>query len=245
MTMKKIFVAVLSFLALTASAQLELKKLDGTPINNGDVFTFTETTEPAAYLGLKIFNTSDEDIYIRARVVSITNSVGNNLQLCVGDVCLNSISAGSTYPNFPAMIPANGQNGNFDHFVNYNGGIDPTQPVEYTLRILMVNESGQEIPGGGSVQFTYRYVSPLSTDSFSLSSVGVALQSTYVGEQLVMTADLDTVVKIFDVNGKLTATEKVVAGDRTMDVSSLASGVYIVNFTNNAGRSASARIVKK
>lgn len=241
--MKKIFVAALSLFSLATFAQLELKKLDGTPINNGDVFEFTALSEPDAYLGLKIYNTTDEDIMIKAQVVSIVNSTGTNLQLCVGDVCLLSVTAGSIYPNFPAVIPANGENGNFDHFVNYNGGIDPTQPVEYTIRILMVDDFGQEI--GNSIQFTYRYLSELSVDSHSLANMGVNLKSTVVADQISLIADADVELKVYDMNGKLAVARKLVAGESSVDVSLLSSGVYVAKFTNSLGRQASAKIVKR
>lgn len=240
--MKRIFIAALSLFTLVAAAQLEVKRTDGTPINDGAVFTFTSLTQPENYLGIKLYNTSDEEIRVRAKVESIVNSNGTNLQLCIGGVCLLSITAGNTYPNFPAIIEANGENGNFDHFVNFNPGIDPAQPVEYTIRILMVNEANQEV--GNSVTFTYRYVSPLSTDSFSLNSLGVALKSTYVDSSLMLTSTADANVQLFDVNGKLVQRHTISAGESYLDVSALNSGVYIANFTVN-GRSASTRIVKK
>ncbi len=241
--MKRILIAVLGLCSTFGFAQLELKKLDGTPINDGDIFTYTVNTEPDAYLGLKIYNTSDEDLLIKAQVVDITNSNGTNLQFCVADVCLLSITEGSVFPNFPATIPANGENSNFDHFVNYNSGIDQTQPVEYILKIFMADDSGN--PVGNSVTFTYRYVSSLSTDSFTLANIGVAVKSTMVSQMLEMTADSDVQLSIFDINGKKAIDQKVIAGQSSIDVSALSAGVYIASFNTAAGKSASTRIIKK
>jgi hypothetical protein len=241
--MNRILIFALSVFSVAAFAQLELKKLDGTPINNGDVFTFTTLTEPGAYLGLKIYNTSDEDISIKARIVNIVNSTGNNLQLCVGGVCLSTITTGATYPNFPAIIPANGENGNFDHFVNYNPGINQTQVVEYTIKILMVNDQNQEI--GNSVQFTYRYASPLATDSFALEKLGISLPSTLVTDQLMLTAESDFNMELFDVSGKSILTQKGTTGTVSIELGALPAAVYIARFTTSNGQTASVRLLKK
>lgn len=241
--MTRITIAIFFLLSFASFAQLELKKLDGTPINNGDVFTFTSLTEPGAYLGLKIYNTSDEDISIKARIVNIVNSTGNNLQLCVGGVCLSAITTGATYPNFPAIIPANGENGNFDHFVNYNPGINQTQAVEYTIKILMVNDQNQEI--GNSVQFTYRYTSSLATDSFALSNLGISLQSTLVAEQLMLTAEDDFTLDVFNLSGKAMFSYKGSAGQVAYNMGTLPSAVYIARFTTSDGRTGAVRFIKQ
>jgi len=146
---------------------------------------FNSATEPGSYLGIKIFNNSNADINIKVKVESIVNANGTNLQLCVGDVCLSTITAGNTYPNFPAVIEANGQNGDFDHFLNLNTGIVQTVPVEYTLKFFQVDDNGVEI--GNSVTFSYIYASALGISNFSaLAQSGVTLKSNVVTSDIEM-----------------------------------------------------------
>jgi len=248
--MKKLFFAVFCLNALFASAQLSVKKLDGTVINDGDTFVFNvlsnpdDIENPNNYLGLKIYNTSaTQSMHIRAKCVSISNATGDNLQLCIGDICLSAITAGSSYPSSAVTIPANGQNSDFDHLLNANPGINNTLPVEYVIKIYQLNGN---VEVGNSVTFTYRFSPQLATTSFdTLAGAGIAIKSTVVTNQLDINTQKDVTVTLFDTNGKLIRKEEFTAGVQSIDTSSLNSGLYIVNFKNNAGQQATAKIVKK
>jgi hypothetical protein len=242
--MKSLFLSIICLSTFFASAQMALKKLDGTPINNGDVFTFDSVEEQNSYLGIKIYNTSDTDINIKVKVENIVNSNGTNLQLCVGNVCLSTITAGNSYPNFPAVIEANSENTNFDHFLNLNAGIDQNAPVLYTLKFFQVDDNNVEI--GNSVTFSYRYASALGVSNFNaLEQSGVTLKSTMVSNELEMTATKNVQYDLFDISGKSVMHQNVTVGEHRLDVSNLNSGVYILYFQNNEGQKASARIIKR
>ena len=242
--MKNLFLSIICLSSLFATAQMSLKKLDGSPINNGDVLVFDSVEESYSYLGIKIYNDSDNDINIKVKVENIVNSNGTNLQLCVGNVCLSTITAGSSYPNFPAVIEAHNQNGDFDHFLNLNSGIDQTAPVEYTLKFFQVDDNGVEI--GNSVSFSYRYVSALGVSNFNaLAQSGVTLKSNIVTNEIEMTTTKNVQYDLYDISGKSIVHQNVTAGDYRVDVSNLNSGVYILYFQNNEGQKASARIIKK
>ena len=140
--MKRIFIALICLYTFAASAQMTLKRLDGTPINDGDVLTFDVAEEPGSYLGIKVYNASDDQMNVKVKCVSFTNTDGTNVQLCLGDVCLGTIIAGNSYPpNFPAIIDPNSENGNFDHFLNLNSGINTSIPVEYVFKFYQLNKS--------------------------------------------------------------------------------------------------------
>jgi len=246
--MKKLFIAALFLNTIFASAQLSVKKLDGTVINNGDVFVFNalsnpdDIENPNNYLGLKIYNTSSQTMHIKAQCVSISNSTGDNLQLCIGDVCLSAITAGSSYPSSAVNIAANGTNSDFDHLLNANPGINPALPVEYVIRIYQLNGN---VEVGNSVTFTYRYSGPLATTGFdSLAGAGITLKSTVVKSQLDIFTQNDVSVTLFDTNGKLVRREELSSGIQAIDTSSLNAGMYIVNFKNKAGQQATAKIIK-
>ncbi|WP_298221396.1 T9SS type A sorting domain-containing protein [Flavobacterium sp.] len=242
--MKSLFLSIVCLASFFATAQMSLAKLNGTPINDGDVFTFDSAVEPGSYLGIKIFNNSNTDINIKVKVVSIVNANGTNLQLCVGDVCLSTITAGSTYPNFPAVIEANGQNGDFDHFLNLNTGIDQTAPVEYTLKFFQVNDNGVEV--GNSVTFSYRFVSALSVSNFNaLAQSGVTLKSNVVTSDIEMSLTKNVQYDLYDISGKSVMHQNANIGEQRIDVSNLNSGVYLLYFQNEQGQKASAKIIKK
>lgn len=242
--MKSLFLSIIGLASFIATAQMSLKKLDGTPINDGDVFTFDTAEEPGSYMGIKIYNNSDSDINIKVKVLNIENSNGTNLQLCVGNVCLSTITAGSSYPNFPAVIEANGQNGDFDHFLNLNSGIDPAAPVAYGLKFFQVDDNGVEV--GNSVSFTYRFVSALGVSNFdALAQSGVRLKSNVVSSEIEMDFAKNVQYDLYDVSGKSILHQNATAGEHRVDVSNLNAGVYILYFQNDLGQKASARIIKK
>ncbi len=243
--MKKIIIAALCLNTLLGFAQFSLKKLDGTVINNGDVFAFNQLDEPGNYLGLKVYNLSEEnDLYFKARVLSIVNSDGTNLQLCVSDICLPQITAGNTYPNFPQPIAPGESNSNFDHLQNFNGGINTSSPVEYTIQIFQVDENFVEIPNN-SVTFTYRYDATLGTPTYDLNAMGIALNNTSITNEIALSATQNVNLSLFDVNGKVVLSKGLLVGNNNVDVSNLATGVYIANFKNKAGQTATVKMVKR
>ena len=251
--MKKVLLLLVCLSSSLSFSQLTMKKLDGTPINNGDVFTYSMlgdsnnvTSSDPAYLGLKIYNSSASNINVRMKLISMTNATGSDLQFCIDPICVGTITVGSSYPNgSPAysVIPANGQNGNFDHFVNsYAGnGIDP---VEYVLKFYMVNSFGAEV--GNSITFTYKYDATLSTPSFNdLKNAGISLKSTLVDSQIEFDATTSGKTELYDVNGRLITSTPYTSGYNYVNASNLNASVYILSFTTDEGKKASLRIIKK
>jgi Secretion system C-terminal sorting domain len=241
--MKNLKIIILCFFTAFGFSQLTLRKLDGSTINNNEVLTFTANTDPAAYLGIKIFNSSPNNINVKAECISIVNADGNDVQLCFGNVCVSGISEGTKYPNIPAVIPANGQNGNFDHFLNLSSGTMIGSNVEYTFRFFMLDTSNQEI--GNSVTFTYRYAPLLSTNAFTtLSDLGIKLKSNIVSNQLDLEVSSFVNSQIFDFNGKLLLSKELISGNQTIDVSNLNSGVYLLNVTNIEKKQSTTKFIK-
>lgn len=237
--MKKLLLSICLYSAV-GFAQMTLKKLDGTTINDNDVITFNANTDPEAYLGFKIYNSSATAIGVKAEIVSIINGDGNDVQLCFGNVCAAGIVEGNSYPNNAAIIPANGENGNFDHFLNLSAGTVVGSPVSYTLRFYQTNQQA-----GNSVTFTYRYLPNLTTNTFdSLINIGVKLKSTIVYNQLDLEVSKDGYSRIFDRNGKLLQLEKLTIGNQAITVSNLNSGIYFLNIINTENQQSTIKIIK-
>lgn len=242
--LKYLLALLIGLQSFVSFAQLSVTKLDGTPINDGDILTFDSAIEPASYLGLKVFNNSNEDINVKVKCVDIVNADGTNVQLCFGPVCVPTITIGNSYPNIAAVIEANSSNGNFDHFLNLNTGINPNAPVLYTFKFYRVDDNNVEI--GNSVTFSYRYVSALGVSSFGqLEQAGVSLSSTLVSNYLQMTATKNVRYTIYDVNGKALSSQALVSGEHTVNVSNLPKGVYILQFDSSDGQKGSVKVLKQ
>jgi len=241
--MKKIFISILFLHTFFAFSQLTMTKLDATPINNNDLFEFGGLGEENAYLSLKMYNTSDSNIKVKCKVISMTNAPGNNLQLCIGPICVNNLTVGNSYPNNGFTIVAGGENSNFDHFWSNAPG-DGINPVEYTLKFFLVNASNVEV--GNSITFMYRYSPNLSVGSFpSLINAGVQLQSNNVREALNLKTSKNIQLDMFDLNGRLVISRKMSAGDHSIPVFDLPTGMYIANFINEEGIRATTKVIKK
>jgi hypothetical protein len=236
------FIFVVLF-SMTSFSQLTLKKLDGTVINDGDVLVYSQVTDPANYLGLKIFNSLNEDITVKIKVVSFPAGQGSNLQLCIDPICVNNLIAGNSYPSFGSTIPANGSNGNADHFLNSNVG-DGVSNLDYVLKLFRVDENNLEV--GNSITFTYRYSPNLSTPAFNqLSDLGIQLKSTVVKNSIDLKVSTKSEASIYDLNGKLFATQQLGIGSNSIEIETLATGIYIANFISNEGKKATVKIMKE
>lgn len=248
--MKKIIIAIAFFYSALSFSQMTMKKLDGTPILNGDILTFTSLGDPdtaspsePAYLGLKIYNSSASNINVKMKLISMSNADGNNLQFCIDPICVGTITVGNSYPSTGnSVVPANGQNGNFDHFVNNNPG-NGTANVEYVMKFYMVNGFGAEI--GNSITFTYRYSPNLSVLTNTLENAGINVKSTVVKSQVEFDANSNGTAELYDINGRMITSVNYNTGYNYVDVSNLSAAVYIMNFTNAEGKKAALKIIKK
>ena len=241
--MKFILVSIISLFSLASFSQLTLKKLDGTVINDGDVLTYTQVSEPENYLGLKIYNSLSEDVTVKIKVISFPAGYGSNLQLCIDPICVNNLITGNSYPGFGSTIPANGENGNADHFKNANIG-DGVSNLDYVLKLYRIDENNVEV--GNSITFTYRYSPNLSNTDFNqLASAGIQLKSTVIKNNIDLQVTKPVIANIYDLNGKLIVNQSLVAGDNSIEASKLASGLYLLNLTTNEGKKVTVKIVKE
>ena len=244
--MKKLYVLLFSLVFSLGFSQMTLKKLDGTTINDGDVFTFTvvATGTSASDFGFVIGNTSASTITVKSKCTSMTNTLGNNVIYCVQPNCISSLVVGNAFPSAGAIIPAGGTNGNFDHFENLDSGINTSLNVEYVLKFYQVDHSGNEI--GTPISFTYRYTPALSDVSFeSIKNIGIVLQSNLIQSNIELAVANKTEMKLYSLSGQLIRNENLVAGNQSIDISNLASNIYILQFKNEQGQEASIKIVKK
>ncbi len=242
--MKKLNTILFCFVSMVSFSQMTLKKLDGTIINNGDVFSFNVATDPGADFEFVIGNTSASSITVKTKCVSMTNTNGASVVYCVQPNCINSLVVGNPFPSLGAVIPAGGTNGNFDHFENLDTGNTPGSNVEYVFKFYQVDHSGLEI--GTPISFTYRYTPALTDVNFeSIKNIGVILKSNLVDSNLEINVANTTEMRLYNLSGELIRNENLVRGNQSIDVSNLASTIYIVKFNNSEGAEASIKIVKK
>lgn len=233
---------ILGLLAFTVSnAQVTVTKTDGTPISNGQIFAFNSLEYEEAYFGFLVHNNTSSSIDVRILCESITNATGAGMELCFGNVCLASVSTGNAYPSTAVTIAPGGTNSEFDHFLNSNAGTGGV--VDYKFTFYIEDEFGGS--AAEILTMTYRYDATLATDGFSAANQGAMLKSSVVENNLEVKALKNVQLEMFDVNGKSILRENLTSGEHTLDVSNLASGVYIVSFNTENNQKSTAKFIKK
>jgi hypothetical protein len=244
--MKKGFVLLFSLFSIVSFSQMTLSKLDGTPINDNDILNYNIANETEGYLGIKVYNSSSNGINVKAKCVSMANTTGTNVQFCIDPICVANLVVGNSYPSatLSLLVPANGQNGNFDHFFNSNLGIVQGVNVDYVFKFYQVDDSDVEI--GNSVSFTYRYNPNLSTSNIDLlTNYGIRVDATNVSSTLQISSQNNVSLAILDLNGKKISFHSLAKGNQSVDVSKLSNGIYIMNFTTVEGEKLTQKFMKK
>lgn len=241
--MKKIYsLLICSLLLNNIYAQVVITELDGTPIEDEGIYTYSQLEEE---LTLKITNSSStETVYVEAEIIEMNNASGTNLQFCLGGTCYSSIEEGNNYPlNGPLTLGPGEANGNFDHFMNNYPGTNTDDTVEYTVRFYETDQDGNEVED--ILTFSYVYDSTLSVKSNTLENIGVELYSSIVTESLQINSVLPVEMKAYNITGKRIFTEKLNIGNQKISTSNFQSGIYILEFISQDGSRAVKKIVKK
>jgi hypothetical protein len=242
MKINKSIVALFLGFGLFANAQITLTKADGSPINEGDVFTYNNVNYPQASLDFHIRNNASTATLVKVKSVSITNADGSGLELCIGPVCLSSIHAGNSYPNNPVSIAANSTDTYSNHVYNIDEGDGENYPMDYVFKVYQLNSSGVEV--GNSVTFTYRYQPSLKTNSFQgLSNAGLIINSNIISNTLDYQATESGEISIFDMNGRMINVTQIATGNGSIALDNLQNGYYILNFRSQ-DRKASIKLIK-
>lgn len=243
--MKNFIASLLILLSVAVSAQMIVKKTDGTVFTNNQVFNITSLVAPANYLGFYVQNTSNADIRVKIKCESITNATGADFELCFG-LCIQSVSAGQRYPsaNNAVTVLANSQTGAGDHLSNNNVG-SGTFPMDYVFKFYMVDAAGAEIVGS-SLTITYRYNPSAASVNFNVvESLGIDVTRNVSSDFVLIHAKKQTNVDLIDSTGKILESKTINVGENKYDVSGKAVGIYFLNFISEDGKSGVCKIIKK
>ncbi len=246
--MKKIILFAGLLVSSLVSAQITATG-NGAPITDGQVLTFTDLAfedETAAKLNIIVTNGTTETINTRLRMESIENADGTEVQFCFGVQCHYNVTAGGVVPagvNYVTLEPG-ASSDNQGHFLNNNAGINTTQPVEYVISVILVDENGTTI-GEPVLTFTYKYEPEMSTEDFtSLKNLGITVNNTVIKDLFNVDANVNAGMKVYNLNGQLVKNSEVKTGSQSFDLSALSTGIYIARFTTEENKTSQIRIVK-
>jgi hypothetical protein len=241
--MKKNILLAFLFIAGISNAQLAVSKIDGTPIADGEIITFNSVLLNEATLSLKITNTLTSSIDVKLKCTGFINTDGVGMAVCFGGDCYSGVAVGQMYPSASTNVTiAAGENDTTSHFINSDPG-NGTSIIDYVFQIYRTNNFGAIV--GTPFSFTYRYNPSLTISTFDIKNIGLGLKSSVVSSCLEFDVTNSVNVQMYDMKGALIIEDKLLKGYQTVDVSNLSTGIYILKCSNNDGKKATIKIVKK
>ncbi|MCO6147950.1 T9SS type A sorting domain-containing protein [Flavobacterium sp. NRK1] len=245
--MKKIILAAALFLSAFAQAQVIEVYDNDIQLENEGVYTYTTTGEQAK-MHFQIINVSDATINIKLKMIETgNNDDGSNVQFCFGPNCYFDAPNGTTAPAQLTGITVAPQQdaGPTNYFYNSETVADVAgQPITYKLGIIQVDAAGDEI-GEPLITFTYKYDPAATTSDFaSLQRMGISINNTIVKNTLDITTNLNAKLQIVNINGQIIKNVDVTTGSQSIDLSTVAAGVYFAKFTTVENKTAQIKIVK-
>lgn len=246
MKIKLLLLTVLGAVSI-ANAQFTVTDEEGNVLNDGDVLEFGTIDRSVADYSFYVTNdNATDEIYSRVAYISQTNATNPEFEeLCYGYLCYYGIPLGTTVP--PASteaesIPVGHTTGMGNHFYSSDTG-NGTDNVDFVFEFRQYDSVNGSTEIGPILTITYRYNPTLSVNN--VSKVNLSLVSTMVSDQLVMDVNEPVQVKLYDMQGRLVKEAKYETGRQVMDVSSLSSQQYIVQFKNDGGAMKTSKVIIK
>src|SRR5690554_882375 len=244
MKFKLLLLSVLGAVSI-ANAQFTVTDEEGNVLNDGDVLEFGTVDRAEADYAFYVTNdNATDEIYSRVAYISQANATNPEFEeLCYGFTCYYGIELGTTVPpaDAPAVdIPVGHTTGLGNHFYSSDPG-NGADNVDFVFAFRQYESIDSDVEVGTPLIFTYRYNQTLSVNN--VTKVNLSLISTLVTDELVMDVNEPVQVKLFDMQGKLVKEASYVSGRQIMNVSSLSSAQYIVQFKNEGGAKKTSKVI--
>lgn len=241
MRLKLFLLSLLGTVAL-AQAQYTVTDRAGNVLHDGDVLEFgTLGPDPAASYDFYVTNDNpSEEIYTRIEFVDAINADGSMFELCYGQ-CYTGITIGQTVPPAPEVLAIGVGETTLEgnHFLNADPG-NGTDNLDYIFAFHQYEADGvTEI--GTPLTFTYRYNPTLAVKDNT--KVDLTIQSTMVGNELVLQVNEPIDMQIYDLRGRMVKQAHFETGRQVVNTADLSSQVYLARFSNGNGASQTTKII--
>jgi hypothetical protein len=252
--MKKIILLAAVLLGALANAQTSdvtifVGEEDITNVNDYVYTTSAIGNEAGSEVAFSVTNDSDHDIYVKLKMNSMQNADNQTtefgVQFCFGQLCFFTVEVNDVVPAElnNALIEAGSHNSNGDHFKNSYTGDVAGEDVVYNMSFVEFDSEGNEV--GVLKTFTYRYSPTAGLNDFTaLKNAGISVKNTVVKNGMELTANQNAKLALYSVNGQLVKSAAIVSGTQSVDMSYVATGIYIARFTTTDNKTAQIRIVK-
>ena len=232
---------------LFASAQMSVRKLDGTPYVNDQTFEYNTFNSSTAKLSFSVYNTSTTgSITVKALCEALTNTNGNAFQFCFSGNCQFQVVQGQEFPfGGGGNVIAAGQNtGTNDYFEN----IDPSQstngilPMKIKFKFFQVDDFGGTV--GAPFYITYQYNGVLGVNDTVVQNAQFLVNNTMVKDMVHISSKISADLNVMDMTGRIVQISTIVKGENAINMQKLSSGTYILSFKDQKGTIVTQKIIK-
>ena len=242
MKIKIFFYTITFFSILFVNSQNEyafiIESEDGELVQNNQVLEFNSVQYPNASYIFFVRNLTSESINVRAEVLNISGTDGSMMEFCFGE-CYFGVDLNTPYPlnSFVSIEPGETQTSVGDHFFNQDPG-DGTNPVSFQFRFYMVDDDGNEVMSIPELMTDYFVTYEYQAQSFSLDENFSENLQIFLDQKLLsIISQSEYTISLFDISGKNIFTFQINEGIKSIDVSNISNGIYILKFNDNFNRS--------
>ncbi|PIF45901.1 putative secreted protein (Por secretion system target) [Chryseobacterium sp. 52] len=245
---KNSFLLLCSFISFFGQAQLALAKDDGTPITNGQVFTYNTTDENAATFHYKIKNTSNNPIQVRIKIVGIQNATGSGFQFCYLSTCLPSVAPNAVYPsnsNAAISIGANSETSSSGYNMWNSSSGTGTFPIDYVVKYYLVDNFNNEYGAPSTITYRYDPNFILSVNDIkNQKNIFAEIPTTLVKNEIEIISKENISYSLHTMEGRTLFDGNLQKGKNSVDTSALNTGMYLLTLRNLQGQVISKKIIK-
>ena len=221
----------------------QIENSEGTIIQDNEVLNFNSVEYPDASFSFFVRNLTDETIFVRSQITSISGTDGSGMEFCFGE-CYFGVTENFSYPlaSFVEIESGQVQTSVGDHFYNQDIG-DGETPVEYTFRFYMVDANGDEVVSVPelitSYSVNYSYSSSLSLTEMNNNN----FQVLYNSDVLNITSPVNCKLEINDILGRKITDFDLNSGVNYFENINLKDKVVIFRFKFSDGSVSSKKFI--
>ena len=231
---------------LFSTAQMSVRKPDGTEYVNNQTFTFNTYNTSSATLHFSVYNTSSTaSITVKAICESLINTDGSAFQFCFSGNCQFNVVQGQEHPQSGTglVIPAGTNTGTNDYFENMSATTSSgVYPAKTKFKIIQVDDFGGVV--GTPFYITYQYNGVLGVNDTVVQNAQLLVKNTFVKDNVNVSSKISAEMNVIDMTGKTVQTSNIVKGENTINMLKLLSGTYILSFNDKERNIVTQKIIK-
>ena len=221
----------------------QIENSEGTVILDNETLNFNSVEYPDASFSFFVRNLTDETIFVRSQITSISGTDGSGMEFCFGE-CYFGVSENFSYPlaSFVEIESGQIQTSVGDHFYNQDLG-DGETPVEYTFRFYMVDSNGDEVVSVPELITSY-LVNYSYSSSLSLTQINnINFKILYNSDVLNITSPINCKLEINDILGRKIIDLDLNSGENYFENINLEDKIVVFRFKSSDGNVSSKKFI--